>query len=77
MTKVFLIIIDGKFLEDEKNEKDWYHSHTGLQEQIGMYGAFIINKRKEWDIPTLPIVLSEWTGHLTTSEASIPHLPIY
>ena len=38
----------------------WYHSHSGLQEQIGMYGAFIMNKRKEWDIPTLPIVLSEW-----------------
>ncbi len=40
----------------------WYHSHTGLQEQIGMYGAFIINKRKEWTIPTIPIVLSEWTN---------------
>jgi CopA family copper-resistance protein len=40
----------------------WYHSHTGLQEQIGMYGAFIMNKRKEWDIPTLPLVLSEWTN---------------
>ncbi len=39
----------------------WYHSHTELQEQIGMYGAFIMNKRKEWNIPTLPIVLSEWT----------------
>lgn len=39
----------------------WYHSHTGLQEQIGMYGAFIMNKRKEWDIPTLPVMLSEWT----------------
>lgn len=39
----------------------WYHSHTGLQEQIGMYGSFIMNKRKEWDIPTIPIVLSEWT----------------
>lgn len=38
----------------------WYHSHTGLQEQIGMYGAFIINKRKEWTIPTLPVVISEW-----------------
>jgi len=38
----------------------WYHSHTGLQEQIGMYGAFIMNKRKEWDIPTIPVVLSEW-----------------
>ncbi|GAC1313671.1 MAG: hypothetical protein NVSMB24_37240 [Mucilaginibacter sp.] len=40
----------------------WYHSHTGLQEQIGMYGAFIMNKRKEWDIPTLPVVLSDWTN---------------
>lgn len=38
----------------------WYHSHTGLQEQIGMYGSFIMNKRAEWDIPTLPITLSEW-----------------
>ncbi len=39
----------------------WYHSHTGLQEQIGMYGMFIMNKRKEWDIATLPIMLSDWT----------------
>lgn len=39
----------------------WYHSHSGLQEQIGMYGAFIMNKKTEWDIPTLPIVISEWT----------------
>ncbi len=38
----------------------WYHSHSGLQEQIGMYGAFIMNKRSEWDIPTIPVLLSEW-----------------
>lgn len=38
----------------------WYHSHTGLQEQIGMYGMFIMNKRNELNIPTLPVVLSEW-----------------
>ncbi len=38
----------------------WYHSHSGLQEQIGMYGAFIMNKRTEWDIPTVPVVISEW-----------------
>ncbi len=38
----------------------WYHSHSGLQEQIGMYGAFIMNKREEWDIPTISVVLSEW-----------------
>ena len=39
----------------------WYHSHYRFQEQIGMYGAFIMHKRKRWDIPTIPIVLSEWT----------------
>lgn len=39
----------------------WYHSHSGLQEQIGMYGSFIMNKRKEWSIPTIPVALSEWT----------------
>ena len=47
----------------------WYHSHSKLQEQIGMYGAFIMNKkaddktfRKGIDnLPTIPIVLSEWT----------------
>ena len=39
----------------------WYHSHSRLQEQIGMYGAFIMNKRAEWNIPTIPVILSEWT----------------
>jgi CopA family copper-resistance protein len=39
----------------------WYHSHTGLQEQIGMYGSMILNKKNEPVIPTVPIVLSEWT----------------
>jgi FtsP/CotA-like multicopper oxidase with cupredoxin domain len=47
----------------------WYHSHTGLQEQIGMYGSFVMNKKADDptfrkgidDLPTIPIVLSEWT----------------
>jgi FtsP/CotA-like multicopper oxidase with cupredoxin domain len=26
-----------------------------------MYGAFIMNKRNEWNIPTIPVVISEWT----------------
>ena len=43
-----------------QNGTHWYHSHTGLQEQIGMYGMFIMNKREEWDIPTIPLILSEW-----------------
>jgi CopA family copper-resistance protein len=47
----------------------WYHSHTRLQEQIGMYGSMILNKKpediaKRMDVdglPTIPIILSEWT----------------
>ena len=47
----------------------WYHSHTGLQEQIGMYGSMILNKKEDDptfrngidDLPTVPIILSEWT----------------
>jgi FtsP/CotA-like multicopper oxidase with cupredoxin domain len=49
----------------------WYHSHTGLQEQIGMYGSMILNKKSNDptfrkgidDLPTIPIVLSEWTNY--------------
>lgn len=48
----------------------WYHSHSGLQEQIGMYGSFIMHKKKDDktfrkgidDLPAIPIVLSEWTN---------------
>lgn len=48
----------------------WYHSHSGLQEQIGMYGSFIMHKRKSDstfrkgidDLPTVPIIISEWTN---------------
>lgn len=61
-----------------QNGTHWYHSHSGLQEQIGMYGSFIMNKKvstssdgvedKVWrkgidDLPTIPIVLSEWTDY--------------
>ena len=48
----------------------WYHSHSGLQEQIGMYGSLILKKKsgdKTFrkgidDIPQVPIILSEWTN---------------
>ncbi|HTN39335.1 MAG TPA: multicopper oxidase domain-containing protein [Arachidicoccus sp.] len=39
----------------------WYHSHFSLQEQIGLYGALIFNKRTEPPIPTIPVVLSDWS----------------
>ncbi|MBC7494308.1 MAG: multicopper oxidase domain-containing protein, partial [Flavobacterium sp.] len=52
-----------------QNGTHWYHSHSGLQEQIGMYGSMILNKKPEDekyragidDLPTIPIILSEWT----------------
>ena len=62
-----------------QNGTHWYHSHSGLQEQIGMYGSMILNKKvpsplerpegedKKFregidDLPTIPIVLSEWSN---------------
>jgi CopA family copper-resistance protein len=44
-----------------QNGTYWYHSHTMTQEQEGMYGAFIINKREEPAYQQLPVVLSEWS----------------
>jgi len=54
-----------------QNGTHWYHSHYGLQEQIGMYGSFIMNKKLSAsnfrvgidDLPTYPIILSEWTNY--------------
>lgn len=40
----------------------WYHSHFSLQEQVGLYGALIFNKRTEPAIPTIPVVLSDWSN---------------
>lgn len=53
-----------------QNGTHWYHSHTGLQEQIGMYGMLILKKRPEDptfrkgidDLPTEHLILSEWTN---------------
>lgn len=52
-----------------QNGTHWYHSHSGMQEQIGMYGAFILHKKQNDptfrkgidDLPSIPLVLSEWT----------------
>ena len=53
-----------------QNGTHWYHSHSGLQEQIGMYGSFIMHKKADDktfrtgidDLPEIPIMLSEWTN---------------
>ncbi|RYY47113.1 MAG: copper oxidase [Chitinophagaceae bacterium] len=33
-----------------QNGTYWYHSHSGLQEQIGMYGALILKKREDTEM---------------------------
>ncbi len=53
-----------------QNGTHWYHSHSGLQEQIGMYGTLILKKKLDDpsfrkgidDLPEVPVILSEWTN---------------
>ncbi len=44
-----------------QNGTYWYHSHSNLQEQKGLYGAFIIKKRDEPAMPTYTVLFSDWT----------------
>ena len=54
-----------------QNGTHWYHSHSGLQEQIGMYGSLILKKRADDatyrkgidDLPTVPVIISEWSDY--------------
>lgn len=42
----------------------WYHSHTGLQEQLGVYGSIVIEPKGGEPIKTTRdhvVVLSDWT----------------
>jgi len=42
----------------------WYHSHTGLQEQRGVYGSIVFHPRQSEIVSTdhdLVVVLSDWT----------------
>lgn len=45
-----------------QNGTYWYHSHTRLQEQIGMYGALIFKKKNEAPMKEYIVVLSDWTN---------------
>ncbi|WP_333661869.1 multicopper oxidase family protein [Chishuiella changwenlii] len=52
-----------------QNGTHWYHSHSGYQEQVGMYGSLILKKRKDDptfrkgidDLPEVPVILADWT----------------
>ena len=47
-----------------QNGTYWYHSHSSLQEQIGMYGALIFKRADQTVVDTTEqynVVLSEWS----------------
>ena len=52
-----------------QNGTYWYHSHSKLQEQAGMYGALVLKKREPAvqmnamikPVAEYPLVLSDWT----------------
>lgn len=53
-------------LELQQSGTYWYHAHAGFQEQLGLYGAIIIEpKQARTDIPSPQqeqiIMLSDWT----------------
>jgi len=47
-----------------QNGTFWYHSHTGLQEQLGHYGQLVIEPAEPdpvaYDVE-YPVILSDWT----------------
>ncbi len=46
----------------------WYHSHTNVQEQKGVYGAFIIHPKKKTIVADkdIVVVLSDWSDEDAT-----------
>lgn len=45
----------------KQNGTYWYHSHSMLQEQIGLYGAIVIYKRDEKPQHEEVVLLSDWS----------------
>jgi len=44
-----------------QNGTYWYHSHTMMQQQSGLYGAIIIHKKNEPPVKEYTVLLSDWT----------------
>lgn len=47
-----------------QNGTYWYHSHSGLQEQVGTYGPIIVEPAEDDPVVydrTYPVMLSDWT----------------
>jgi FtsP/CotA-like multicopper oxidase with cupredoxin domain len=45
----------------KQNGTYWYHSHSNMQEQRGLFGALIIHKKDEPKMPEYTVLLSDWT----------------
>lgn len=45
-----------------QNGTYWYHSHAMLQQQSGLYGAFVIHKKDEIPSKEYTLLLSDWTN---------------
>ena len=45
-----------------QNGTYWYHSHTGLQEQVGLYGAIVIYPKNAVPHKEKVILFSDWTN---------------
>jgi FtsP/CotA-like multicopper oxidase with cupredoxin domain len=44
-----------------QNGTYWYHSHSMMQQQSGLYGAIIIHKKNEPPVKEYTLLLSDWT----------------
>lgn len=45
-----------------QNGTYWYHSHTGLQEQVGLYGSIVIYPKSKKEQKEKVILFSDWTN---------------
>jgi FtsP/CotA-like multicopper oxidase with cupredoxin domain len=44
-----------------QNGTYWYHSHSMMQQQSGLYGAIVIHKKNEQPVKECTLLLSDWT----------------
>jgi len=50
-----------------QNGTYWYHSHSGLQEQVGLYGAIVIYPKNAESQKEKVILFSDWTNESMTT----------
>lgn len=50
-----------------QNGTYWYHSHTGLQEQVGLYGPIVIYPKNKKAEKEKVIVFADWTNEKMTT----------